>query len=169
MVDEHDEKNLAEVDEVRQGDVSAARIIELESLVAGKDEALAKASIRLSELEQALASRDSDISRLEQARTEMEERLQSLSHSLAEAVDSYKVMVIQANPEVIAELVSGESVPAINEAVSKAKALVSKVKQGLEAEISRVRVPAGAPERTSLDLSALSSREKIQYAIKRSP
>ncbi len=169
MVDEQDEKNLAELDEGRQGGVSAARINELEALLAGRDEALAKAGIRLSELEQSLASRESDISRLEQARTEMEERLQGLSHSLAEAVDSYKAMMIQANPEVMAELVSGDSIPVINEAVSKAKALVSKVRQGLEAEVARVRVPAGAPERTSLDLSALSSREKIQYAIKRSP
>ena len=45
------------------------------------------------------------------------------------------------------------------------KALVTKVKQGLEIEISLARVPAGAPERTLPDLSALSPREKIQYAI----
>ena len=49
--------------------------------------------------------------------------------------------------------------------VEKAKALVSRVKQGVEAEVSLAKVPAGAPERTLPDLSALSPREKIQYAI----
>ena len=154
-----------EVEELGESAVSEAGVAELESLVAQKDEELAKANARLIELEQAIASKDSDIASLEQSKDELEERLTTISDSLAEAVASYKTMVVQANPEVIEELISGDSIESINESLVKARALVSKVRQGVEAEISLAKVPAGAPVRTSPDLSALSPREKIQYAI----
>jgi len=35
----------------------------------------------------------------------------------------------------------------------------------MEEEVSKARIPAGAPQRVPPDLSALSPREKIQYAI----
>ncbi len=140
-------------------------VAELESLVAQKDEELARANARLIELEQAITSKDSDIVSLKQSKAELEERLTNLDNSLAGSIASYKAMVVQANPEAIEELINGDTIEAINESISKAKALVSKVRQGLETEISLAKVPAGAPERTSPDLSALSPREKIQYAI----
>jgi chromosome segregation ATPase len=154
-----------EVEELGQSTVSEDGVTELESLVAQDDEGLAQANARLTELEQVVAGKESEIATLTQAKDELEERLTTVSNSLAEAVASYKAMVVQANPEVIEELISGDTVDAINESLDKAKALVSKVRQGLETEISLVKVPAGAPERTPPDLSALSPREKIQYAI----
>jgi len=156
-----DDENPSGVEE--SGDQEG--VTELESLVAQKDEELARANARLIELEQAIAERESEIAGLKQTRDELEERLTSLDNSLAEAVGSYKTMVVQANPEVIEELIGGDTIESINESLNKAKDLVSKVKQGLETEISLTKVPAGAPERTSPDLSALSPREKIQYAI----
>jgi hypothetical protein len=62
-------------------------------------------------------------------------------------------------------MVSGETVAALDQSLAQAKSLVSRVKQGLEAEIKLARVPAGAPPRLPPDLSSLSSREKIQYSI----
>ena len=159
------DQNPLEVEELGQSAVSEAGVAELESLIAQKDEELARANARLIELEQAVASKDSDIASLKQSKAELEERLTTLSNSLAEAVDNYKTTVIQANPEVFEELITGDTIESINESLSKAKDLVSKVRQGLETEISLAKVPAGAPERTSPDLSALSPREKIQYAI----
>jgi len=137
----------------------------LESLVAQKTEELARADAHLVELEQVVAGKDGEIAALKQAKDELEERLAVLSNSLTEAVASYKTMVVQSNPEVIEELVSGDTIESVNESLDRAKALVSKVRQGVEAEISLAKVPAGAPERTPPDLSALSPREKIQYAI----
>ena len=105
----------------------------------------------VSELEQAIAARDSEISTLKQ--------------STAETVASYKAMVVQANPGVMEELITGDTIEAINQSLESAKALISKVRQGLEAEVASGKIPAGAPQRTTPDLSALSPREKIQYAI----
>jgi len=62
-------------------------------------------------------------------------------------------------------MIKGETIEAINESVKSAKALVERVKQEMRAENARVRVPAGAPQRTLPDLSALSAREKIKYAM----
>ena len=84
---------------------------------------------------------------------------------MAEAVASYKAMVTRSNTDVPEELISGDSIESINESLTNAKNLINKVRQGLEAEITSSKVPAGAPQRTPPDLSALSPREKIQYAI----
>jgi len=118
-------------------ELAESRVIELEALVAQKDEELTKANSRVSELEQVVA----------------------------EAVASYKAMVTQSNSEVPEELISGDTIDSVNESLMKAKTLIGKVRQGLEAEITSSKVPAGAPLRTPPDLSALSPREKIQYAI----
>ncbi|MDP2731411.1 MAG: hypothetical protein Q8O55_13180 [Dehalococcoidales bacterium] len=164
MVDELEQAEKAsppEVEEPETGDGGS----ELESLVAQKDEQLARAGARLTELEQAFAGKETEIADLRQSRDGLEERLTNLNNSLSEAVASYKAIVVQSNPEVIQELISGDTIESVNESLEKAKELVSKVRQGVESEISLARVPAGAPERSLPDLSALSPREKIQYAI----
>ena len=143
--------NPPEVEELGESAGSEARVTELESLVAQKDEELGLANTRITEFEQAVAGKDSDIANLKQ--------------SLADSVASYKAAIVQSNPEVLAELISGDTIETVNESLEKAKALVSKVRQGLEAEVASAKIPAGAPQRTPPDLSALSPREKIQYAI----
>ncbi len=151
---------------------SKARIAELEGLVAERDEALragearlSEAGARITELEQVMAERDSEVAALKHSLASSDETLASVKNSLTQAVSSYRALVVQANPDVLDELVTGDSVEAINQSLENARALISRVRQGLEAEASRTRVPAGAPPRTLPDLSALSPREKIQYAI----
>ena len=134
------------------------RVAELEGLVAQKDEALTKANAHISELEQSVANLDNEAATLKQAMAQSEEKL-------TEAVAGYKDLIIQSNPEVPEELVTGDTIEAINESLEKAKTLVSRVRQGLETEIASAKVPAGAPIRTPPDLSALSPREKINYAV----
>jgi len=151
--------------EVEESEQSGDRVAELEGLIAQKDEELTKANARIIELEQTVASLDSEMVTLKRTIAESEEKLTSANHSLAEAVASYKAMVVEANPEVLEELITGDTIEAINESLAKAKTLVSRVRQELEAEITAGKVPAGAPIRTPPDLSALSPREKINYAI----
>ena len=135
-----------------------AKVSRLEELVAQKNQ-------QVSRLEQAIADKDSQINNLKQSLAESDEQRKHLSDSLAQAIDSYKALVISANPEVPAELISGDTIKAIDESLVKAKDLVSKVRQGLEAEAMQARFPSGAPVRTPPDLSALSPKEKIQYAM----
>ncbi len=142
-----------------------ARATELEGLLTRKDRELADKETRISKLEQAITERDAQIDKLKQSLAEAEEQQKQMDYSLARAVTSYKAMVTDAHPQLPAELICGETIEAINESLAKAKTLVSKVRQGLEAEMMSTRMPSGAPARTAPDLSALSPREKIQYAI----
>jgi len=156
---------VPEEEDVSQTSINEEEVLKLQSLIVRKDEELSKASARIIELEQALASKDDEIGSVNQSRDELEEKLATISNTLAEAVTSYKTVLVQANPDIIEELIIGDTIEAINESLTSAKALVSRVRQGLETEILLARVPAGAPERKPPDLSALSPREKIQYAI----
>jgi len=119
----------------------------------------------ITELEQVIAAKDSDIVTLKQAASDSERSEEEAKQSLANAVSAYKTAVVQANPAVPGELLTGDTIEAINQSLESAKTLVAQVRQSLEADIAAGKVPAGAPARTPPDLSALSPREKIQYAI----
>ena len=125
--------------------------VELESLVAEKDEELSRANARIAELEQAISEADDKAGRLHE--------------SLNQAVASYKAVVIQSNPDVLEELITGDSIETINDSLASTRELIGKIRGEIEAEIRTARIPAGAPQRMPQDLSALSPREKIQYAI----
>ena len=176
MVDElnHEEDSLEnqsgetesiEVEEPQGDTGQSADTYDLETLLAQKDEELVRANAQIAELEGAVSDRDVDIATLGQSINEMEERLASTSDSLVEAVASYRNMIIQASPDIVEELITGDTVESLNESLEKARGLIGRVRQGLETEIALARVPVGAPERRPPDLSALSPREKIKYAI----
>ena len=113
---------------------------------------------RVAELEQAVADKESEVS-------ELKEKLSTVSKSLEEAVTSYKSRVIQLNPSLTGELIEGGTIEAVDKSLEKALNLIGRVKKSVEKEISHTRVPTGAPGRRTPDLSGLSPREKIQYAI----
>lgn len=121
-----------------------AKIAELEGQLAEKDAALSQASDRLAEMEATTAKTEARLTR---------------------AIASYRTLVTKAHPEVPEELLSGETIEDIDASLEKARSLVSRVREGLEAQAMSSRVPPGAPPRTALDLSSLSPREKIQYGI----
>ncbi len=157
---------LSEINEAVGGqDAVDARIRDMEGRLAQKEAEITELQSKLGRLEAGLAGRDGEIASLKQAQAAASARLKETGDDLSRAVAGYRALVLQANPGVIGEMVSGESIDEIDRSLHKAKELVSRVKQGLESEIKLVRVPAGAPERTPPDLSGLSSREKIHYGI----
>ena len=158
MADE--EQELMDELEATRGEL--ARLKQEKEAVTGE---LESRDATIAELEQAVASKDSEIATLKQVITESEQKLGEISNTLAEAIASYKSLVVAANPGVLAELITGDTIEAINESLESARAIIDRVKQEMEEEASRTKVPAGAPQRTPFDLSVLSPREKIQYAI----
>jgi uncharacterized coiled-coil protein SlyX len=132
--------------------------VELEELVANKERELAVKDSRISELEQIIADRDNQIVTLKQSVTDLDNRL-------SQAVSAYRALVVKSNPGVPEELITGGSIEAIDKSGEDARVLIDKVRKELDAEIAGVRVPAGAPQRRTIDLSALSPQEKIKYAI----
>ncbi|MDD5127044.1 MAG: hypothetical protein PHR43_02940 [Dehalococcoidales bacterium] len=146
----------------------AEQTSELEALkqeLETRDRELTSRGATIVRLEKALADKDCELAGLRQTLADTECKLTVTGDSLAQAVGEYRNLVIGSQPEIPAELITGGTIAEVNESLCKAQALVARVRQGMEAETAKTRVPAGAPPRTPLDVSALSAREKIQYAI----
>jgi chromosome segregation ATPase len=154
-------KEKEKVDEGETVNELDALKLENESL---KSELAAKNNIVIG-MEQKLTEKDSEIVTLKQSLDKAIQDTAEITKKLEEAVAAYKELAVQANPGLVAEMIKGNTIEEINESLKSAQALVEKVKQELGAESARVRVPAGAPQRIPLDLSTLSSREKIKYAM----
>ena len=138
---------------------------EVEGLLTEKDEALAAKEQRIAELEGELTARDDQIAAQNQSAAELEQKLSALEESLAQAVASYRALAVKYNPGVPEEQIAGDSIEEVDRSLAGAQALINRVRQELEAEMAAARIPAGAPQRTPADLSGLSPRDKIQYAI----
>ncbi|MBI4337027.1 MAG: hypothetical protein HY683_04270 [Chloroflexi bacterium] len=77
------------------------------------------------------------------------------------ALERYRVSLLERHPELPPEMVAGDSVAEVEEAVRRAHQLVERVQRQVEARLAQERVPAGAPPRRQGGLSSLSPREKI--------
>lgn len=119
----------------------------------------------ISRLEQTRAENEGEMAALQARLEEAERQQEATTNNLAQAVAAYKELVTQTNPGVFAELITGETAAEVNESLKSAKTLVERIRQELEGEITKARVPAGAPQRVPMDTSTLSPREKIQYGI----
>jgi hypothetical protein len=62
-------------------------------------------------------------------------------------------------------MVQGATARELDEAFTRARALVERIRSEVEAKVSRERVPAGAPVRSRPDLSGLTPRDKIAHGL----
>jgi len=108
----------------------------------------------------ALREREEELAAI---RAEIDEARQRL----ALAVAKYRLLALERQPQIPAELVSGETVEEVARSLATARALVERVRRQLEAETQSRRVPVGSPGRQGADVSALSPRDKIAYALAR--
>ena len=92
---------------------------------------------KTAEFEKVIADKESEIAALKKSEGELQEKLSAVSKSLTEAVASYKARVIQMNPGITEELISGETIEAVEISLEKAIGLISRVKKSVEKEISQ--------------------------------
>lgn len=116
-------------------------------------------------LKERLALSQSRAEELLKSQQEACERVTQLEVELRLAVESYRRLMVEQNPEVIPELISGQTVEEINRSLEVSRKLVARVKQSLEKEAVLARVPLGQASRQKPDFSSLSAREKIKYAV----
>ncbi len=107
------------------------------------------------------------VRQLEETLAGKEQELASLREQMALTVNKYRELALAVAPEVPAELVRGATVEEIEASLAGAREVVDRVKQQLESQRAQERVPTGAPPRVPVDLSGLSPREKIAYALTR--
>jgi len=129
------------------------------------DNELSAKNGRVAELEKSATEQEAETAVLRQSVAGLEAKLVTTNDALNRAVAGYRMLTVQLNPEMPAELITGDSIEEIDKAVDGARQLVGKVKEKLETAKTQVRVPAGAPRRAGTDLSGMSAREKIRYGI----
>jgi hypothetical protein len=125
---------------------------------------LEESRARLTGFETVVAAKDQELTALKTDHEAAVTKATGIAEALGKAALAYRGLVVKANPQIPEELITGDTVEAIQGAVQAAGALVEKIRQNLAAQGKR-GVPPGAPPRTPPDLSALSPAEKIKYAV----
>lgn len=151
-VDEEEDMADGPMTEQEHGDGTLAREVEFGRIV-------------IRNLEQVLTLRDNEIADLKSALNKIKSESEGLGESLERAVTAYRDLTLQANPGVLAELITGNSIDEINESYKNARDLIDRVRQGIEMETTHTKIQPGAPQRSVPDISLLSPREKIQRAL----
>lgn len=85
-----------------------------------------------------------------------------------EAVQRVRQSILEREADLPEDLVSGETVAELDEAVAQARQTVAQVRHHMEQQAQSVRVPAGAPIRGTSDVSAMTAGEKIRAGLKQS-
>jgi len=127
---------------------------------------------KIKEMEGVLAEKEAEATRakervagLEKTAGENVTRLGELDASLKKTVTGYKALILQSNPEILPELIAGETMEALDNSLAKAKELTNRIKENLKLQVSSLKIPAGAPARGREDNSGLSATEKIRRGL----
>ena len=126
---------------------------ELQPAEQSEEPSTADLQAELAEARAVLAQRDTEVD--------------ALHHQLTSATARYREVLLTAAPEVPAELVTGATPEEVEASLAQARGMVERIRSNLEAQLAEQRVPTGAPIRSAPDLSALSARDKIAYALTR--
>ena len=173
MADE--KQDINQNDQVTKEEIDALKA-ELEAEKAKSQEAVVlhekdkqELTDRVASLEADLASKGTQIGELttqgESQTQELILALQKGKDELESAVGAYKDVVLKANPLIPTDMLQGLTIDEVNTSLEKATGLVGQIKQGLEKEGNADKIPPGAPQRTGPDLSAMSTKEKINYGL----
>jgi len=106
----------------------------------------------------AVAAFDADVSAMRDELTRADERLR-------DAAERYRRRILEAEPWLTPDLVSGETLDEIDAAVERARDVAARVRAQLETQAGAPRVPAGAPPRTGPDLSHMTPEQKIRHGL----
>lgn len=135
-----------------------ARALHLDGLNGQLREQLAAAQADLSAGQVELSSVQAGLSAVQAEKDDLHARLQA-------AVGKYREVLLAAAPEVVQEMVAGESIEEVDAAMERARQTMLHVRERLESQAQAGRVPTGSPPRTAPDLSALSPMEKIRLGL----
>jgi chromosome segregation ATPase len=119
---------------------------------------LSQARDELATAQQGLEARDGEI---ESLRT----RADTLESAVRESAVRYRAIAMEREPDLPGDLIDGETIDDVDQAIERARETVARVRGHLEAQAQSNRVPVGAPARPEPDTSKLSAQEKIARGI----
>jgi hypothetical protein len=109
----------------------------------------------------------SELEALTQNQTVLNQRLAKLENDLSRAVSGYRLMLIKEYPDILPELIGGESIAGLDQSLETAQKLTARIKEQIAAKAAAERIPGGAPVRTPPDVESLDSHGKIILGLER--
>ncbi len=82
-------------------------------------------------LQRAIEERQTEIETLKANNASMETTVQGLNHSLRDAVAAYRNALVLAHPDILPELIAGETVESLSDSITRAKAIVDTVRRAI--------------------------------------
>jgi chromosome segregation ATPase len=143
-----------------QGDMARLRA-ESDDAEARAQAALAESARLQTELgaaNDAAAAFDADAASLRSMLEESEERNR-------DGASRYRELAARAEPALPSDLIAGDTIEAIDASIAKARELAESVRSHIEAQAQAARVPAGAPQRSAPDFSAMTPEQKIRHGL----
>jgi chromosome segregation ATPase len=129
-----------------------------------RDAAFKPLEDELAEVKAQLTEKDEALTAANASLEEDNAKLAAATEGLGKAVESYKALVLEANPDIPEELITGDDIEGISTSLESAKDIVGKVRAS-----GGGGIPAGAPARTPPDLSGMSPMDKIRYGAEHPP
>ena len=118
-------------------------------------------------MQERLTAAEQELAYARSALHERDEQVNVLQTELGTALERYRASLLASNPDVPLDMVDGTSIAALDESFNAAAALVERLRRQMEERTAQERVPAGAPTRRSLDVSALTPQQKIMLGLSR--
>jgi hypothetical protein len=150
-----------------QADVESlqSRLADAEALASGREEDLARTRQQLGDAHSALSERDATATAMAAETASLREAVDAAVVRSRDASGRYRELLLAREPDLPADLVSGDTVEEIDTSAERARQTVLQVRQRFEAQAQATRVPAGAPARGAPDTSALTAAEKIRLGL----
>lgn len=120
---------------------------------------------QLSELREEVATAQQGIAARNEEIASLRTQAETLGSAVRDSAARYRALILEREPELPVDLVGGDSIEEVDQAVERARETVAKVRGHLESQAQSNRVPAGAPVRPAEDLATLSAGEKIARGI----
>jgi chromosome segregation ATPase len=95
----------------------------------------------------------------------MRQELESAEARLLAGAAKYRAAVLDAEPWLAPELVTGGTIDEVEASAQRARDVAAFVRGRMEEQANTARVPAGAPSRGGPDVSAMTPEQKIRYGL----
>ena len=120
---------------------------------------------KVTTLETEVVTKTQDIEALKGQLAEASTNFEGAKAAYAYAVEDFKKLASASNPLIPPEVIFGTTVEEVKVSLNRANKLVANVQESLAKQAVASAVPAGAPQRTGPDVSAMSTKEKINLGL----
>ena len=163
-----DDGRLGDVNpEQLQNELDSARS-EIAHLHEQADDAEARAQTAVAEatrLQTELAAANDAASAFDADAASLRSMLEESEQRNRDAASRYRELASRAEPTLPSDLIDGDTIEAIDASIARARELAASVRSHIEAQAQAARVPAGAPQRSAPDFSAMTPEQKIRHGL----